>query len=98
MSRPKGVPEKAEKFVEYQINHEEKVEIDSHDASHSPYEEGEVVREIVDVDHRETLEEAKDHFFLEEDHWSIEKVERWAVNGDEVKREYTLIEKSGGDE
>lgn len=89
--------ERAEKFVEFQVNKDQKVEIDSHDAKRSPYEEGEVIREIAEVDHRETLEEAKNHFFLDEEHWSIEKVERWHINGDEIKREYTLIKKSGGD-
>ena len=89
--------ERAEKFVEYQINKEQKVEIDEHDAERTPYEEGEVIREIAEVDHRETLEEAKDHFFLDEGHWSIEKVERWHINGDEVKREYTQIDQSGSD-
>lgn len=86
--------EKAEKFVEYQINHEEKVEIDEQDAQNTPFEEGEVVRDNIDCDHRKTLEEAKEHFFLEEEHWSIEKLERWAINGDEVKREYSLVEES----
>jgi len=89
--------DRAEKFVEYQINKEQKVEIDGHDAKRLPYEEGEVIRENVEVDHRDALEEAKDHFFLDEEHWSIEKVERWHINGDEVKREYTLIDQSGGD-
>ena len=89
--------ERAEKFVEFQVNKDQKVEIHSHDAKRSPYEEGEVIREIAEVDHRETLEEAKNHFFLDEEHWSIEKVERWHINGDEIKREYTLIKKSGGD-
>jgi hypothetical protein len=87
--------DRAYKHVEFQINKEEKVEIDEQDAQNTPFEEGEVVRDNIDCDHRETLEEAKDHFFLEEDHWSIEKVERYTINGDEVKREHTLIEESG---
>jgi len=87
--------ERAEKFVEYQINKEQKVEIDEHDAKRLPYEEGEVIRSNVDTDHRDTLEEAKNHFFLDEEDWSIEKVEKWTINGDEVKREYTLIDESG---
>jgi len=81
---PRGVPEDADYFVEYQINHEEIVEMHT----------GEMVRDNIDCDFRETLKEARNHFFLDEEHWSIEKLERWGVNGDEVHREYTLIEES----
>lgn len=88
--------EGAVKQVEYQVNKEERLEIDESDPI-SNWVDGDFVKDIVDVDHRDTLEEAKEHFFLQEGHWSIEKVERWAVNGDEVKREHTLVEESGGD-
>lgn len=52
--------------------------------------------DIVDCDHRDTLEEARDHFFKEEEYWSIERVERWIDPdaGVEYLREHELVEQS----
>lgn len=76
--------DKAEKKVEFQVNHE-KVDEDLESMV------------VIDCDHTDTEEEARQHSYLDEDHWSIEKVESWAINGSLVKREHTLVEDSRGD-